>query len=120
MNDEDVRDYIEEDESISYGQDKELLHASPKLQLTVGNYPNIITGARFQTTDFYNSAKNFQTGLTLTKYYSNSGECLSAVYRLLDDLNLGYVNYTGSSNVWPNLMFFLGKTIAQDFAPFQY
>jgi hypothetical protein len=94
---------------------------SPKVGLTVGNYPNIVTGAAFQTTDYYTCAKNFQTGMTLTKFYSNSGECLNAIYRLIDDLNLGYVNFTGSDGAyWPNLMFFLGKVVAQDFAPFQY
>ena len=99
--------------------EEKVLSSVPFVSVT-GNYPDIVTGARFQTTDFYTIFKNVQTGLMLTKYYSYSTECLGGVARLLDDLYLGYTNYTGNTNLWPDMMLFTGKTIAQDFAPFNY
>jgi hypothetical protein len=57
--------------------------------------------------------------MTLTKYYSNSGECLNSIYRLIDDLYLFNVNIT-AGQYWPDIMLFLGKVVAQDYAPFYY
>lgn len=76
---------------------------------------NIVTEAKFSTTDYYLILDAFTKGMKLAEKYQDATNCQTYLTNLFDSYNDMYINDTATGATWDGTLMFNAKQFSNEF-----